>query len=334
MRLEILDNASLLDQLKPEWSAFASRLDRVTPFQLPAWLLTWWRHFGSGELHVMLFRHSGEIAAIIPCFCHEWNGRRQLTLLGSGISDYLDPLINPAHSAEVLLRLRTHLFELTKWDICDWQDLFDGSPLLGLAAPRVPVHVRAIPDTPCSEIRIAGTFQEFWAARSKDLRRNLRRYGRRARQEGAISFAVTSTPDPELLDALARLHSDRWQQRGEPGMLEANRSGAFVRDISREFASLGILRFFTLRYREEIVALSLGFLYRNTVYSYLSAFDPQYEILGFGRRLLYESLRYCYRNRRSVWNFCRGDEPYKFSFGAEVIPKSRLVLTRAAAHTA
>ncbi len=54
---------------------------------MPEWLLTWWWHFGSGRLRVMVFRQMGEVAGVLPCFLHPWNGRRQLTLVGSGITD-------------------------------------------------------------------------------------------------------------------------------------------------------------------------------------------------------------------------------------------------------
>lgn len=335
MKLDVIDSLAALEAFTPEWSSFTSTAEAVTPFQLPQWLLTWWRHFGSGHLHVMVFRANGEIAGIIPCFNHSWEGHRQITLLGAGISDYLEPVIDPDYVSQLTSMLWLHLLERTDWDVCNWQDL---SGRTALACPSRSggnhLQVRVIAETPCSEIRLGGSFEDFWAARSKDLRRNLRRYGQRAEQEGPIEFAVTNSAGEELLDALIRLHADRWHKRGECGMIEANRSAAFLRHIAREYEQLGMLRFFTLRFKGHAAALSIGFLYRNTLYSYLSAFDPQYEILGFGRRLLYESLKYAYHQRFTAWNFCRGDESYKYSFGAESIPKARLILTRAIAHTA
>lgn len=324
MRLEILDSLPRWQAQRGEWSRFLETVEGITPFQLPEWLLTWWRHFGSGKLHVAVFRDDGAIAALVPCFLHEWKERRQLTLIGTGISDYLEPAIAPQLRAQVIDELYTHLLANRDWDICDWQDLGADSPLATLA--------RVQDDTPCSEIKLAGTFEEYWARRGKDLRRNLRRYGERADRMGSVEFDVISGGD--FIGDLIRLHGIRWQRQGEAGMIELNHSADFLRDAVREFESLEMLRFFALRFRGEIAALSLGLLFRGTLYSYLSAFDPEYETLGFGRRLLYESLQYAYRQGYRSWNFCRGGEAYKFSFGAERIPKSRLILRRAAAHTA
>lgn len=334
MRLELLDNLPDLRQIEPEWLAFASGIEGLTPFQLPQWQLAWWHHFGSGDLRVMLFRESEKIVAIVPCFCHPWEGRQQITLIGSGISDYLDPPIAPSNTSEVISTLRAHLLDDDNWNVCSWQDLRADTPLAALTNLSRNLHCRPLADTPCSQIQLTGSFDDYWAARSKDLRRNLRRYTARAEQAGDIEFAVTSKAEDGLLNDLIRLHAARWQTRGETGMIEANRSAAFLRHVARQFEPLDMLRFFAVRFKGVTVALSIGFLYRDVLYSYLSAFDPQYEILGFGRRLLHDSLRYAWQQRYAAWNFCRGEEPYKFSFGAEAIPKSRLILTRAAVHTA
>ena len=111
-------------------------------------------------------------------------------------------------------------------------------------------------------------------------------------------------------------------------MIVANNSADFLRELAREFERLHMVRFFSLRLRDQVIAISLGFPYRNTLYSYLSAFDPQYEILGFGRQLLYESVLHAFDQRYTAWNFCRGDEAYKASWGAKRILKTRLILTR------
>ncbi|MDQ2950388.1 MAG: GNAT family N-acetyltransferase, partial [Acidobacteriota bacterium] len=101
-----------------------------------------------------------------------------------------------------------------------------------------------------------------------------------------------------------------------------------LREVAREFAALGLLRFFAIRLKGKIAALVLTFLYRNQVFSYMSAFDPEHEILGFGRMLLYEAIQYSYQQGYGVWNFLRGDEPYKFSWGARSVPKCRVTLQR------
>jgi CelD/BcsL family acetyltransferase involved in cellulose biosynthesis len=85
-----------------------------------------------------------------------------------------------------------------------------------------------------------------------------------------------------------------------------------------------------VRFRGELAAVNLGFLFRDTFSSYMSAFDPEHEYFGFGRMLLYRAIQYCYANRVRFWDFLRGEEPYKFSWGALAVPKRRVYVEHGA----
>ncbi len=327
LALEVIDNFQRLSALKPEWSSFADTIPGITPFQLPEWLLTWWKHFGNGTLHALVFRDNHSIVGVVPCFRHEWNGLRQITLIGSGVSDYLEPGIDAQHCSAVISHLRAHLEADTDWDVCDWQDLSAGTPLAQLGA-GAKFETILSPDAPCSEIRLSGSFEQFRNARPKDLKRNLRRYRQKAEALGELRFEAVEDARPELMSALVKLHTAKWQKRGEPGMIQANGSAEFLCDIAREFATRDMLRFFTLRFQNKIVALIVAFPYKRTMFGYLSAFDPEYEALGFGRTLLSDAVRHCFENGYEAWNFLRGEEPYKFWWGAQAIPKRRVRLVR------
>lgn len=328
LELEVINSLSRLHGIRREWSRLEASLPDLTPFQTPEWLLTWWHHFGGGELQVYAFRNAdGTLVGIVPAFLHDWEGRRQLTLIGSGISDYLDPLFAASEQERVVGCLREHLQSQPGWDICNWQDLSADTPL---AATGLDARLLAQlePDQPCSAISIDQTFAGYWAARPSGLRRNERRYRSKAEQLAPISINVNRSNDKECLDALVGLHSARWREQGEPGMIVANRSAKFLRDVVHEFASREMLLVFSLRFQGEIAAVILGFPYRNVIYAYLSAFDPSYGALGFGRLLLFEALQYAFQEGYSSWNFLRGSEAYKFHWGAREIAKSRLVITR------
>lgn len=319
---EIITELPRFLQIEIAWSALADVIPHATPFQLPHWQLTWWRHFGSGQLLVFSWWYKHSLVGIVPCFLHSWEGRRQITLIGSGISDYLEPLIHPEHRVEVIGGLQSYLQSSHDWEICNWQDLAADTCLSQLKGSFLQ------PDINCSQVPLTGSFEEFWKSRSKDMRRNVRRYADRARSIGSVCFQTATSADKELLDALIRLHAARWEKQGESGMIVANHSGPFLRDVTAAFAAHNSLRFFVVRFREHVAALLLAFVCRNVVYAYLSAFDPAYESLGFGRNLLYEAFHFAYRERYAVWNFCRGEEPYKFSWGAQPIEKRRLILAR------
>jgi len=310
----------MLREFQPSWSAFVSRITPETPFQTPDWLITWWEHFGGGALRVMVFRQDGRIVGVMPLFLHEWNGRRQLTLIGSGVTDYIDPLFDPEYTPEIVDRLARELNSSSDWEICDWQDLSANTPLASLGA--------AVEDTPCSSIAIERPFDEYLSSRPKDLRRNLRRYKEKAEAIAPVTFEVAETPDEGMISALIELHRRRWEDAGQSGMIQANGSEKFLREAASRLAKRGWLRTFAVRFGSRVSAVLLAFCHLNHIFSYLSGFDPRDETFGFGRELLLQAIRYAHERGYRCWNFLRGDEPYKVSWGAVPVEKRRVIIQR------
>ncbi len=320
LSVEVIRDSARFMEFGSEWREFASQNCPPTTFQTPEWLTTWWAHFGSGDLRVMAFRQRGGLVGVMPGFLHNWNGRRQLTLIGSGISDYLDPLFAPDYATYIVIRIAQELERWPDWEICNWQDLSFDTPLGVLGT--------VVPDTPCSVIHIEPSFDRFLASRSADLTRNLRRYREKAERIAPVTFEVTCAADETLIAALIELHGERWQKFGEPGMIEANGAKAFLRAIVRVLAERGWAMIFAVRFGGRIVAVLLALCNSTTIFSYLSVFDPQYEKFGFERELLAQAIRYAHEKGYRKWNFLRGDEAYKFSWGARPLEKRRVIIRR------
>ena len=323
MTLEVVRDLQQLLRIEPEWTSLVRSDPTGSPFQLPVWLLTWWSHFGSGCLHVMVFRKGKQIVGVIPTFLHEWQNHRQMTLIGSGVSDYLDPIIAASHAPEVISSLEQHLESNAEWHVCDWQDLSIETPLRHLTGAAIHEN------TACTEVPLTGSFDQFWSRFSKDLRRNIRRYSERARQQGNLVFSASEDQSALHLDELIRLHTARWENQGEPGMIKLNRSEPFLRDVIEHLSEIGLVRFFTLTFHEKSAALILSFPYNNRIYAYMTGFDPEFESLGLGRILLFEAMRHSQENGYVTWDFLRGDEPYKSLWGANSKQRCRLTLHRA-----
>src|SRR6266550_5009620 len=90
LQTEILTTAEQLEALEPEWLELWRRAPDATPFQSPAWLLPWWRHFGSHELSVITVRENGQLSGVAPLYVLREDDESLGMLLGTGTSDYLD----------------------------------------------------------------------------------------------------------------------------------------------------------------------------------------------------------------------------------------------------
>jgi CelD/BcsL family acetyltransferase involved in cellulose biosynthesis len=328
LTLRVIDSLGCLQDLSDQWAMLVNELEASTPFHLPSWQLTWWYHFGSGQLRALAFFEGGTLVGLVPCFRHEWEGARQLTLIGSGVTDFLEPPMRTGYESALVERLGDYLRSQIDWDLCDWQDLSSNTPLQRLTDCEESLRTATIEDTLCTAIPLHGSFEDYWQARSSELKRNVRRYTQKAEAEGAIQFEVHEYPGSTLVDTLIELHAVRWHKRGEPGMIAANRSADFLRDIAAQFANEKILRLLTLKWKGQMVAVIFAFSWRKVMYGYLSAFDPEHEKLGFGRILLFNAVRHAANTGHNAWNFLRGDEPYKIWWGAQPIRKSRLIIKR------
>ena len=128
--------------LAGEWAALCDR-SNATVFQRPEWLIPWWEHSGSGRLTLVVFRSGDDLVGLAPLFLHEWQGRRQVTLVGNGVSDYLDVIGAPECASAAIDFLDEQREE---WDLCDWQDLPATSPLIAAAeASRLQHSICRLP---------------------------------------------------------------------------------------------------------------------------------------------------------------------------------------------
>src|SRR5436305_1513797 len=83
-----LDRAATLER---EWQMLLPKAGGATPFQSPAWLVPWYRVWASDRVEMMTARDGdGTLLAIVPAV--RSNGH--LELAGSGISDYLAPVVD------------------------------------------------------------------------------------------------------------------------------------------------------------------------------------------------------------------------------------------------
>ncbi len=324
LTLEVVRELVHAEAVQDEWSRFAASVPGVTPFQLPAWQLAWWRHFGEGRLHIMLFRSLDALVAVIPCYLADQEGRPTFKFLGSGMASYLEPPMAAAQRADVVSLLKSHLLANKHWETCDWHDVAASSPLASLQLGD-HIELKTAPDSEWSQVPIQGTFQQYWDGRSFSLRRNFLKY---LDTSSAVverpRLEVVNQADPEFVNALIRLQGD--QARVFAQAKEG--AAAFLVDLARVSDDSDLLRMFGLRYNKKLVAVTLAFLHRNTVYAFAGGHDPEFEALGFGRLLLFESLRHAFQQGYRAWNFLRGNEPYKLLWGAQITPTARITIER------
>jgi CelD/BcsL family acetyltransferase involved in cellulose biosynthesis len=307
--VEILSSMDELAAIAPAWDALWRRSPEATPFQSPQWLLPWLQHFGEGgELATIAVREGDSLAAIAPLYVLRDDDESLGLLLGTGISDYLDGLGDPAPMLEALAKI-----DCQAWD---FQQLRPSSALLAAPLPHGLADM-VMEQEPCPILDLTGAGAELEHVVSNGLRKNIRYYRRALAKLGdvAMETATEATLD-ELLDALFVLHAARWQLRSLPGVLADPAAQHFHRQVAPAMLAAGALRLYATRLNGKVVAVFYGFAHGGTVYYYLSGYAPELEKLSIGTLLVAHAMEQAVRDGATTFDFLRGAEEYKYAWGA------------------
>jgi hypothetical protein len=186
--------------------------------------------------------------------------------------------------------------------------------------------LKTAPDSEWSEVPIEGTFQQYWDGRPFALRRNFLKYLDKASSVDRPRFEFVTLADPEFVNAVIRLESDQAAAFGQA----KDGAASFLADLASIFDKADMLRIFGLRVHGKIVAALLAFAYKNALYAFAAGHETEFEAQGFGRLLLFETLRHAFEHRYRAWNFLRGNEASKLLWGARIMPTGRISIERKA----
>lgn len=312
-----------LREAVPAWNALWMQDQDATPFQCPEWLLPWARQFASPELRAVMVYERGSPVALLPFYRHldPQTGERQLLLLGSGTSDYLDGTYSPGCTpAHVRAGLSIVCGE-DDWDaLCVFQ-LRENSKLRSALAPLQFPGMRRANGESCSRfpaVPLTGL--------PRSMRDQVRYYRNRAARKGQLELAIANENSWSRAFAdLERLHTSRWHSSGQPGLLADPRVVAWHREALPLLLRRGLLRLYTLSLDGEAIAVLYSLIDRprrrqHTEYFYLTAFSIQHADLRPGTVLMALAVEHAEKEGAETIDLLRGDEPYKRLWHPQRIP--------------
>jgi CelD/BcsL family acetyltransferase involved in cellulose biosynthesis len=226
---------------------------------------------------------------------------------------------------------------LEPWDVIDLRRLRCGDPAADALAAAIGTREMAEGWTlnveredVCPVVTLpAGTDMEsYLSTLPKKTRHEVRRKVRRAEAVGPIRLETCADPLADL-DVFIDLHQKRW---GVDGLFPDTRGGEQSRTFARRLFELndsaGPLRLTFLWVGDRRVASGIhiempdGYLFFN------AGFDPDARDLSPGVLLVYAYLRQAMETGLTRFDFLRGDEPYKYEWGAVDEPIQRVLVRR------
>jgi len=320
-----------------EWNNLLTNSVSDNPFLRHEYQHAWWEHRGGGEwtdakLILISAREDEKLIGIAPLFLADYDGRSALLLVGSiEISDYLDVIVRMDDHARFLSGLLDFLAStLTdNWQAVDWYNIPDSSTTLTAlrdeAAKRGWTHREEMyRSTP--RIALNGDFEEYLSRVEKKQRHEIRRKMRRADESGrGVRWHISGMADVESeIDSFLSLME---QDPGKAGFLREPMR-IQMRAVIRAAHENGWLWLAFLEADGQRIAANLNFDYNGKLWGYNAGVNRAYMDLSPGWVLLGQVLQWACENGRAEFDFMRGDEEYKYRFGAVNKYVMRVVLTR------
>ncbi|HEY0584168.1 MAG TPA: GNAT family N-acetyltransferase, partial [Chloroflexota bacterium] len=309
--LQVTEATSLDDlrRARSAWLELWQRSPTASIFQHPDWLIPWCVPFGVRQPWVLLLHRAGRLVGVAPLVRYERGRQRVLTLLGAGISDDQDVLLEGREAAACMALTWAYLERHHhRFDVCELENLAPDSPLLHyepstawrgghpIRQHRRPVLRLPVDATSLDNIVPGG------------LRKEARYLERRAARDGlpiSVSHATRASFDRHFGEFVA-LHRARWTDRGQPGMLSPDLT-AFHHEVARRLLDSDCLRLSILRLAETPAAAFYGFhAHGRTVY-YLGGFEPALRRYSPGTLVVWHALQQALTtDRATAFDFLRG----------------------------
>jgi CelD/BcsL family acetyltransferase involved in cellulose biosynthesis len=313
-------------ELALQWDELLSQSILDVPFLKYGHLDIWWRTRGGGEwlpsdkLAIVSAFEGKELVGLAPLFIHQEEIRNTLLLLGSKeICDYLDLIVRPERLIPFIQGLNSFIASsfFPDWDQFILHNLLQTSPTINALENAARQNGWDF-STECSKqspfIQLPGNWENYLLSIDKKQRHEIRRKMRRAEENTDLHwyFIEEENAIEGAIEGFLHLMAN------DPG------KSIFLTSPMREQMRLvlkwafeeKILQLSFLEIQSQKAASYFCFSYQNKILVYNSGFDPKYGDYSPGWVLLGNLLKWANDNHLVEFDFMRGNEDYKYRFGA------------------
>lgn len=316
------------------WKAMLPASVTALPFQSAQWAEAWWEVFGAGnDLLLLAVRDDIErVIGIAPLMITETQlGRTVQFVGGAEITDYLDIISADEDVRQVWAAVVGYLLDRrADWDALDFHCLPPWSSsraaLAELLAAAIPVRIGQ--EEVCPIVSLSGSFEGYLRALPKKERHEIRRKARNFERDVPTARLRVVTEREEALAALPdffRLHRLSAPDKERFLTPEIER---FFTSVTAMLADAGWLRLYLLEIADVPAAAMYTFATDDRLLVYNSGFDPAFARVSAGMVLTARVIEDAATVGLRICDFLRGNEAYKYRFGATDTPIWRVVASR------
>ena len=321
MQISVMNKYEQFDELKKDWDAVYSADHFATIFVSWEWLRGWskirpyqWLILAARPDAVSPYVAFMALAVDNPKQDGSYNVRN-LYMGGNPNSDHTGFVCLNGYDDEAIPAFSEYVQNQLKWDKFYIRDVFDPRIDIFLSClSKKKFYVSKADSTSCPYIALPDNWdlylQDFLKTKTRhSILRNIRRLERNT------DFCVTQVEADNLevqVETFIKLFQLRWGPQPEHDL---NRYRSILR-YCFENDSLWLDIFWD---GTTPIAAMAGFIDKKmkTFSNYNGGYDIQFEKLSPGKAMVAHSIKFAINNGYQTYDFLRGDEDYKFSFGAK-----------------
>lgn len=337
MEARLVDDWSNGD-LQPSWDALLSQTTAAHAQLTQEWLSSCWEVFGEDQrLFLITVTEGRQIVGIAPLVVRKVMDKagialRMLTFVGDGLTDYHDLLIAD-EKREQILRVLLECIVKNKgcWDAIHFRNVRGDSPNLPILREllrETSLVLRERINIQSPYLVIDGDWAEYYDARSKSMRSDIRRQSKRLAEMGKVEFVrlhhVEDTAG--VLNTIKSIHMKCRHAQGGASLFANARRFRLASLVAARFGARGALDLAFLKLQDRVIAYYFGFVYDKVVYFWNTGFDPEFSTVSPGKLLLHHALEDSFRERYRGFDFMVGEEPYKLQWTTLVRPNYELLV--------
>ncbi len=288
-----LDSLEALREAAPTWDALWQRSETHLPTARAELLALWCESFAPDQpFRAWLVEQDGRLVAALPLLETNWLAQRIGSLPGNHWSSAGDFLLDPLSDVEtvcdsLVAALHEQAWPLLRFeglaaDADHWQSFCDAVERQRLTFVRR--HRFAI-----DLVRIEGEWEEYFASRSRNHRRHIRKSRQRAEREGKIALTLFDDLAPDAVEPLLRacfeIENGGWKGATRSAVLSVPGVWEFYLAQARQLAAWGQLRIILFWHSGRPIAYEYGWLSKGAYFSLKVGYDEAFRHLAPGQLL-------------------------------------------------
>jgi CelD/BcsL family acetyltransferase involved in cellulose biosynthesis len=335
--------------LKSQWNGFLQQAGIQNLCMTHGWLTTWLQHFPADELLILIVKddHQRWLGAAPFKISRGSHGLaqkqlRHLQCIGSQpyVYDWMKVAILPSEDEAPILQAMSAVIQTEQWDLIDLRYMIDKQQAEILCEALQPgqTETAIVSKTAMPYVTLPDSVSDYEKTRRKKTRLEVNRHCNRFAKEfghpPTLEFQPANEATNATLTRFANAHIKYWFERGQksdfqrfPNLMPFYKDMLAYSDFQAQPDEPRLL-FSVLMMNDFQLSYHLGFWQGDRYLSHLTNFNQGFRSYSPGTIHMDKLVFNTIERGGQIFEFGRGDEPYKHMWTKEKIPLWNLRLFR------